>query len=267
MDFKYPEVAARVVLPEDLPNWGFDAVYPDILQLEQHLGALASVVVIFVESPGSIAELGAFSLLDGIKEKLLVVVREYHSTQQSFIQLGPIRHLKHADPNAVHIFPWDVLGAGSTEKIDPKSVENIRDEICELINDRLPSHRTVQPFDSHSNKHLMLLVCTVIQQMIGLTITEIRQYLGDMGIQITQQELKKFLFVLKHLDLIDVKTRGNQELYFALDQLRYVRFAIKDSAGEFDPDRLQMAIAEYYAKADGTRSKALKHALAGVAPR
>ena len=44
------------------------------LKMERDLAALADMVVIIVESPGTFAELGAFSLSDDLRKKLLPIV-------------------------------------------------------------------------------------------------------------------------------------------------------------------------------------------------
>jgi hypothetical protein len=57
--------AKRIKLAEDISAWfQKDNAFPDLLQLENYLAHLAAATVLFVESPGSIAELGAFAASD-----------------------------------------------------------------------------------------------------------------------------------------------------------------------------------------------------------
>jgi hypothetical protein len=262
LTIKYAGVAERVVMPEELPDWGFDSVYNDIFELEQHLAALASAVVIFVESPGSIAELGAFSLLGGVKEKLMVIIHQQHAEQHSFIQLGPIRHIKSMNPSAVYAYPWETQIVGGSPIIIEKSVEPSRDLICEAIRDCLPSDRTVSSLNTKSDSHRMLLICALVDQMIGLTRTEIKSYLSQLGLEIAFAELKKYLFVLKHLKLLGSTQYGNSEYFYSRARDRFVRFAVDQSFADYDYSRLQLSMGEYYNLHDGSRSKALKHVLA-----
>jgi hypothetical protein len=46
----------------------------DALQMEAELAFLADLVVIIVESPGTFAELGAFSLSGPLRKKLLPII-------------------------------------------------------------------------------------------------------------------------------------------------------------------------------------------------
>jgi hypothetical protein len=66
----------------------------DLLTLENLLAASVSAVVILLQSPGTFAELGAFSNHPRLKDKLLVVIDPHFQRSQSFINTGPLRHLR-----------------------------------------------------------------------------------------------------------------------------------------------------------------------------
>jgi len=55
------------------------------LEMEAELAALSDIVVIIVESPGTFAELGAFSLSDPLRKKLLPILDQKYRTGQSFV--------------------------------------------------------------------------------------------------------------------------------------------------------------------------------------
>jgi len=61
------------------------------LSLEEWLADFSDVVVILVESFGTVAELGAFSLSNTLRRKLLPILDKSHSKDNSFINTGPIR--------------------------------------------------------------------------------------------------------------------------------------------------------------------------------
>lgn len=66
----------------------------DLLSLENLLAKSVHAIVIILESPGAIAELGAFTNHPELKDKLIVIVDKKYSKAKSFISLGPIRYLK-----------------------------------------------------------------------------------------------------------------------------------------------------------------------------
>src|SRR5688572_25745964 len=64
----------RIRMAEHYKDWAHDSVYHDLVLFERHLAELSSVIVLMVESPGAIAELGLFSAVDEVRDKLLVFI-------------------------------------------------------------------------------------------------------------------------------------------------------------------------------------------------
>ena len=86
LDVYYPEELFEELL-------GSSASY-DLLSLENLLARSVHSVVILLESPGAIAELGAFSNHSVLRNRLVVVVDEKYRRKKSFIMVGPVRYLK-----------------------------------------------------------------------------------------------------------------------------------------------------------------------------
>jgi hypothetical protein len=61
------------------------------LEMEAELAKLADIVIVIVESPGTFAELGAFSLSNELRAKMLPIVDSEYKGQESFIVTGPLR--------------------------------------------------------------------------------------------------------------------------------------------------------------------------------
>ena len=61
------------------------------LDLEKWLAEFSDAVIILVESFGTVAELGAFSISGPLRKKLLPIVSEKFEQDESFINTGPIR--------------------------------------------------------------------------------------------------------------------------------------------------------------------------------
>jgi hypothetical protein len=88
LDVYYPEDLFEEVLRRSSSN--------NLLTLENHLAESVHCVVVILEkdSPGAIAELGAFANHTELSKRLVVVVDERHKRDKSFIMLGPIRYLR-----------------------------------------------------------------------------------------------------------------------------------------------------------------------------
>ncbi|MFC0156280.1 retron St85 family effector protein [Xanthomonas dyei] len=124
------ELAQRVRLAEETKDWFHGGVYSDLVTFEEHLAGLSAVVVLVVESAGSIAELGAFSVSEPFLDRLLVVVSQDHYDESSFIRLGPIQKIENKAKNSVMVYDWH------EHKIGGARVENfelVRGEMGEII--------------------------------------------------------------------------------------------------------------------------------------
>lgn len=60
------------------------------LALEEWLADFSDIVIILVESFGTVAELGAFSLSQGLRKKLLPILDKKFERHNSFINTGPV---------------------------------------------------------------------------------------------------------------------------------------------------------------------------------
>lgn len=61
------------------------------LALEEWLASFSDVVIILVESSGTVAELGAFSLSNSLRQKLLPILSNEYAKDESFINTGPVK--------------------------------------------------------------------------------------------------------------------------------------------------------------------------------
>lgn len=88
--------------PHDLLIFYADKVWPALakipgknaLEMEADLANLADIVIIIVESPGTFAELGAFSLSQELRKKLLPIVGIAYRSENSFINTGPLKWIE-----------------------------------------------------------------------------------------------------------------------------------------------------------------------------
>ncbi|MHB8565222.1 MAG: retron St85 family effector protein, partial [Acidiferrobacteraceae bacterium] len=68
---KSDDIGRRIRVAEHYKDWAHDSIYRDLVSFEKHLAELSSVIVLVLESPGALAELGLFSAIDEFREKLL----------------------------------------------------------------------------------------------------------------------------------------------------------------------------------------------------
>lgn len=65
-----------------------------LLKLEEQLAQAVDLIILIPESPGSFAELGAFSMRKELAQKMLVLRQSRFKSDKSFINHGPIRLIR-----------------------------------------------------------------------------------------------------------------------------------------------------------------------------
>lgn len=93
------------------PEWLFSDLMAkpnyNLLKLENELADNVDLVIIPLESLGTIAELGAFASFDEIRGKIIVINDTAHKRKQSFVNVGPIRLIKQEHPDNVMYYDND----------------------------------------------------------------------------------------------------------------------------------------------------------------
>ena len=159
-----PALAERVKLAEDVNIWfqtHQDQPFSDLLELENYLAHLADVTVLFVESPGSIAELGAFVASDALRPKLLAVLNTFYGSEQSFITDGPIRKIRNEKQG-----DGSVLRLGS-KQLDTSATKEEFGDVANHLTEILVSREKRIPqqlaFKTNEIGHTLLLVADLIR--------------------------------------------------------------------------------------------------------
>lgn len=115
-----------------------------LLDLENILAKDSQIVIIFLESPGSFVELGAFSNHEELSKKLLIIMDKQYKRDENFINLGPLKNLKRKNSAKSVMF---------FEKVDKKVI--LSDELKENIvgyirKNNKKEYRTHNPKDLNS---------------------------------------------------------------------------------------------------------------------
>ncbi|MBB5328128.1 retron St85 family effector protein [Tunturiibacter gelidoferens] len=134
------------------------------LAMEADLAKLADLVIVIVESPGTFAELGAFSNSDALRPKLLAIVdAEYSPPQNSFIALGPIHWIEAESNFAPTIY------------VPLASILTAVGEIEERLS-RIKTTTAKVSNLADSPKQLLLFICDLIAIIYPATIETVESY-------------------------------------------------------------------------------------------
>jgi len=242
--------------PEEITTWHEDAVFKNLVDFETELAAICSLVVIILESPGSIAELGAFSQLNELREKLVVIKNSAFSegeNKNSFINLGILRHLKETNSRSVKIFPWDI---NKPHEIDEDtildSINGIRDSLSEI--------KKTQVLKITKESHATTLVCELIRIFVALKNIEIVKYALKLGFKLTAEQVHRKLFLLEKFQLISM-VEYDGATYYCRTKNKYNKLRLSSSGGKrLDDANITLDCMAYYGKSkDRHRLGAIKH--------
>jgi hypothetical protein len=133
--------------------------------MEKRLAELADLVILIAESPGTFAELGAFSIHPSLRKKLLPILDVKFKDDPSFINSGPVRWIDADSRYAPTIWA------------PSQSVLLCAGELDDRIS-RLPPQSERRAHELHSSlKHLLLLVTDLVTVFAPCKLDHIEFYL------------------------------------------------------------------------------------------
>lgn len=254
---RHGDMATRLKVAEEIQDWFRDGNYRDLLTFEEHLAGLSAVIVLVVESPGAMAELGAFSMAETFLERLLVLIANVHYEEDSFIRLGPIKRVEEREAKHVLVYDWHEIDYRGSPRERLENIEGEMAEIAEAIREFTSPSKSERVFKATEPAHVMLLVCELCALFGALNRTEIGDYLRALNVNIEGEEIDRFLFLLHKCDLLAIKAYGHGRYYYPLEWRSRVSWGF--SPGErIILDRLRVDVAEYYEREISSRHEVLR---------
>lgn len=189
-----------VLTPETIDDWNQEEVYPDLLLLETDLANLTAVLVLITESAGSLAELGSFSCIPDIAKKLLVFIDNAHYEEDSFIRLGPIKHLEKEYGKDIRVYPFG-------EEYDAQG--DFFGEICQEILAERNEAKSTKTFSSVNVEHRLLLICDLVELFLIVKTSELLMWMKQIfNVEISDSILRRYLYLLEKLGILSRCRRG-----------------------------------------------------------
>lgn len=252
---------------EDVKDWNSYSVYDDLIAFEQDIAHLCKAIVLFVESAGSIAELGSFAIIQEITEKLIVFVHSDHSGSPSFLSYGPLKRISDTHPDRVHYITWKLeqktYNGKRVDVVQPESMTEWGPHTCNEIQSVLEGKvRLDHSSDKYKRTKEALFIHDIICLFKAINEEEIRKYFQLASHEIDKKNVQRSIFCLEKLGLIRSVTRGSKTFYTPDDPLagRYLTLPVR-----FDTARLSMQLDEYYKHpAQLARREAIQSAIGGA---
>ncbi len=259
----HPSLIKRVRLAEVINNWFDHDIFSDLLELEEYIAALADLIVLFVESPGSIAELGAFATSNLLRPKTLAIVSSTYKQTGTFIADGPVRRLE--KENLVRYFDWDPKTINDQETLE--ALNDMSEELAQFLIDREKLGVTEQRLDRESHAHTMLLMADLIDILGITTETEITQCFKGWGYELDRRHLTQYISLLEHLKIIKLLPYSTQKYYVSRVASTYIRYDFNPGATLRDRERATSIIRTALPARDPRRSKLFERYLRQAAKK
>lgn len=255
------------IMPDEVVFSPPKGPYDELLEFEADLAQLSELVILFTESPGSLAELGAFSMVPEIAPRLLVIIDNKSYTEDSFIRLGPVYSLRkrHGNPSVfvLNLADINLDKIGDAKKVD---IEAFRLAMESPFKKRIEEISASTRFNRGTNGHIAKLATGLIQHYGALTKDEIVQMMSGLGVELDDLLIDKLLFCAETVGWIKSEDRGFNKYYASSAEKIAINFDLKTGIEQMPRTKWRAQIREYWKASDTDRFKTIAAAIGGVAP-
>lgn len=224
----------KVILAEAAVNYLAESSFSNLLDLERYIAAVVHAVVLIVESPGSICELGAFVMTPEICKKLIVVMQSEHIPRSSFITSGAIKYFKEQEADA------PVLGYHWVIDRDTRVI-TVQDFVVDEMLASLPAAMDVvhkmhakEAFKADLDGHVIFLTLAFCHLLRAAKQIDIKRCFEFSNIDITETKLKHYIDILVICELIKPVRHGKLDFYVALVEQMPLEIAFKEGTDKAD---------------------------------
>ncbi|MEX2987667.1 retron St85 family effector protein [Serratia fonticola] len=266
-------LSERIKEAEEFQDWLEHSHIDNLIDFEIVLADLASAVILVVEGLGAYAELGAFSVIESISNKLITIVNTNTLILKSFINLGVIKYLED-NSRTILRYGWNVeyivrgVGRNNVTLSLNGTNEEIHDK-ADIILDRLKQEvnnktRSSAVFNKDIKGHVCLAIAELIFIFSALKLNEIKKYLhSGFNIDLPIGKIKEYLYTLEKLDITSKENAG--DVYYVATSLnegfiKYRYFDERDSILEFsDANEIKAKMILFYRTHDASRASVINN--------
>ncbi|WP_197710769.1 MULTISPECIES: retron St85 family effector protein [Serratia] len=198
-----------------------------LLALEEQLAEAVDLIILIPESPGSFAELGAFSMRKELASKMLILRQGKYKSDKSFINHGPIRLVKTAKGHVQDIpSNFDVSSSIYSAPITRQ------------IRKMIPSGRKKRNIDNilMYQNHILLLVYlfddmtqSTLNKLLGIILNRRLKSQDYTASKAAIHSLIRSSLIEKNHETLQIKDKGFQDIntrYYAINEINALRIKI-----------------------------------------
>lgn len=245
----------NIILAEAAQPLTDDAGYSDLLTFEADIAQVVGLILLFAESPGSLAELGAFAALPTVAPSLLAVIHEYYYNRSSFIRNGPIRFLeKKFDEEWILTIDQSEAKTDEHGNVVSINTEKLISSVAPAVEKRLKKRQVWQKFSQNNNGHLILYIVGLCQEFGAMTIREIRSSVDKFGIE---YHINNLIYCAELCGWIKKIRKGNNIYYVGVPGGQALDYKIEVDASRRDKLRWRTDIRAYWKLHESARFNAI----------
>jgi hypothetical protein len=235
----HKDLSQSMITAENCKDWNNFAGYANLIDFERDVVCLSRAVVLFLESPGSIAELGAFCMDPQFSEGLFVIIGEDYYNAFSFISQGPVKKIEGDDEESVC----------TVKDIKTKAIEHEFSQIVESLESKLKKAPKSLKFEPQTTRHQILLIADLIELFGALTVNEIVDLCELLGLKTTVPKVKHLYALLFRFGIVTTKKK-NTTLYYlpTKHRLQFLDYQSIDKNKKFDRLRFKTKVSTPWIK-------------------
>jgi hypothetical protein len=256
----YPPLRDRILIQaEDVTKkYSFFDFYNNILEFETDLAQIVELIILFCESEGSLAELGAFAMIDEIVERLFLIVRQEHWNKASFIRLGPLRRVEFKiGRKAIYVIQDDDLGLKGRDASGVNKAA-LGELLKESLTLRFEKPREPTTFDANRSGHVIKLIVGLIQDYGALNVEEIESLLDLLNVAKARTAIEGYLLCAEAVEWLKKISKGPADYFIATKTKSYAAtITLKETAQVKNRMRRRALIRDYWKKNDIPRHNSI----------
>ncbi|XUY30241.1 retron St85 family effector protein (plasmid) [Agrobacterium sp. rho-8.1] len=253
------------VTPEEFKIFAPDGNYQDWLSFESEFAQIVDLIILFSESYGSVAELGAFAMVEEIALRLLVVMDDKNYADPSFVKLGPVRRLETKyGKSAVCVLNRQDINISDITKVADVNLDKFAATLVAAITRRKSDYKERTTFIPDRTGHLIKLIVGLIQHYGALTETEIEVLLFAMDLKVRPEKIPDYLLCAVNANWILKDKRGVEEYFCALPNTGpAIEYKLRKDlpVEEKDRERWRARVIEHWKTTDADRFSSIQAAL------
>ena len=258
IDYEPLKEKVLIQAEEITAGYSFFERYDNILDFETDLAQIVELIILFSESEGSLAELGAFAMIDEIAQRLFVVVRQKHWKADSFVKLGPLRRIERRyGREFIYVLEDGDVGMqdSSAALVDKVALGSL---LKDPLTIRLQKPRDPTTFDSGRSGHVIKLIVGLVQEYGALALVELEYLLRILNSPRPTSEIRSYLHCAEAVGWLKTVAKGSNDFFVAeKTKLDAATIPSRPTAQIKNKARRRLLIREHWKATDALRHKGI----------